>query len=263
MKRSDWLLPLAEFWGTALLIAVGCSFVVLDFAPHSPVVSWIPDPAVRRVLTGFLFGSTGATIALSKIGKISGAHINPVVTLAFWLQRRLSGAMAIRYVVAQFLGAALGALALGAWGPWARAEHYAATVPGPLGDSVAALGEMAATFCLIAGLFSILAHQRWRRFAPALFPALYAILVGLEAPWSGCSTNPARTFGPALVAHLWAGCWVYAVGPLLGTAFGLLLLNPVMRMLNWDIRVAKIYHFHHDPYQVFYPPHQVSEEPSL
>lgn len=252
MAKTAWFLGLSELVGTLLLIAVGCSFVVLDFAPGSPVVHWIPDPGVRRALTGFLFGCTGGSIALSKVGKISGAHINPVVTLAFWFQQKLSGPVALVYMGAQFVGAILGAALLGVWGPWAHQTFYAATTPGPLGPEVAVLGEAITTFCLIVGLFIFVSHPRLRRFTPGIFPILYAIMVYLEAPWSGTSTNPARSLGPAVVAHLYTGLWVYAVGPLAGTILGLLVLRRLLPFFEWEIEVAKVYHFHHDPHHVFH-----------
>ncbi len=233
------------------MLAVGGSFVILDFAPTSPVTHWIVSAAVRRALTGFLFGSTGGLIALSWVGKNSGAHINPVVTVAFWLQRKLPARLALMYIAAQCAGAIAGAGLLSLWGPWARATHDAATVPGPLGSGVAVAGETAATFCLIVGLFVFLGHHAWRHYTPALFPPLYALLVWLEAPLSGTSTNPARTLGPDVIAHLWTGWWVYLAGPLLGTVIGWIVLNRLLPWLHGEITVAKLYHFAHDPYNVF------------
>ena len=76
----------------------------------------MPNDALRRLATGFLFGTTGALIALSPLGKESGAHINPIVTLGFWLMAKLWTRVAFGYVVAQLVGACVGSLALLAWG---------------------------------------------------------------------------------------------------------------------------------------------------
>ncbi len=93
MTRSDARLPwqplVAEFVGTALLVLVGLSLVILMFGAGSPVARAVPDEGLRRLITGFLFGTTGALIALSPVGRESGAHINPVVTLGFWLMGKL------------------------------------------------------------------------------------------------------------------------------------------------------------------------------
>jgi aquaporin Z len=74
---------LSEFIGTALLVALGVSFVILDFGTGSPIAMLLPDAGLWRLLTGFLFGAIGGSIAVSPVGKVSGAHINPVVILAF------------------------------------------------------------------------------------------------------------------------------------------------------------------------------------
>jgi aquaporin Z len=84
-----------------LLVAVGLSIVILDFGRGSPVLQLIPDAGWRRLITGFLFGTTGALIAISPLGRESGAHINPVVTLSFWLMRKLGPGVALGYVLAQ------------------------------------------------------------------------------------------------------------------------------------------------------------------
>ncbi len=252
LRRAAAWLALSEFIGTALLIAVGCSFVVLDFAAGSPVVRTIPDAGVRRAVTGFLFGCTGGLIALSPVGRVSGAHINPVVTLAFWIQKKLSGRLALIYIAAQCAGATLGAWALTLWGPWAVSTHDAGTFPGPPGSVAAALGEMAATFCLVVGLFSFLRSARTRRFTPAIFPVLYAVMVYIEAPLSGTSTNPARSLGPEIVSHFWHGWWVYWAGPTLGSVAGVIFLVAVFPFIYEEIEVAKLYRFEHDPSGIFH-----------
>ncbi len=245
-----WPLWCSELVGTALLVGIGCSFVILDFGAGSPVTALLPGAGARRALTGFLFGAVGALIAMSRVGKVSGAHINPVVTLAFWLRGRMGARVAVGYVAAQLAGAILGAFALRAWGRMGASAAYAATWPGPAGPWVAMLGEAATTFCLVAGLFLFLGHRRLRAITPALFPPLYAAMVWLEAPLSGTSTNPARSFGPGLAAGIMDGWWVYWVGPLLGTLLAVAFhRGPWARSL--EIRVAKVFHFHHDPFGVF------------
>jgi aquaporin Z len=236
--------------GTAVLVAVGCSFVILDFGAGSPVAALLPSVAGRRALTGFLFGTVGALIAVSPVGKVSGAHLNPVVTLAFWLHGRMRARLAAGYVAAQLAGAVIGALALRLWGTMGASVAYGATVPGPAGPGLATLGEAIATFVLVRGLFLFLGRRRLRHLTPLLFPVMYAVLVWLEAPLSGTSTNPARTLGPGLVAGAMGGWWIYWVGPVLGTVAGVALQRaPWAR--SFEIEVAKVFHFHHDRYGVF------------
>jgi aquaporin Z len=250
-RINAWPLWCSEFVGTALLVGVGCSFVILDFGASSPVLTILPDAGARRAVTGFLFGCVGALIALSPVGVVSGAHINPVVTLAFRLEGRMRGDVALGYLLAQVTGASLGAASLLLWGAMGTSVAYGATRPGPAGPWVALLGEAGATFCLVAGLLLFVGHARLRRFTPALFPFLYAVLVWLEAPLSGTSTNPARSLGPGLVARELHGWWIYWLGPLAGTLAAVWLRKVLPMAQSLEIRVAKVFHFHHDPYGIF------------
>ena len=250
-KSIPWQLYGAELIGTALLVLVGLSIVILNFGQGNPVVQRWPDAGVRRLITGFLFGTTGALITLSPIGKESGAHINPAVTLAFWLMGKLKASHALGYVLAQLAGAAIGALPLLAWGAMGRSIDFGATIPNTTyGLGGALLGETLTTFVLIGGLFYFLQHQRLRAFTPAIFPFMYAAMVFLEANVSGTSTNPARSLCPSLISGNWYGWWVYWLGPLLGTLFGVAIL----RKAGWHrskLLIAKLHYFEHDRYGVF------------
>jgi aquaporin Z len=199
--RFPWQPVFSEFIGTALLVLIGLSVVILMFGAGSPMARFIPDEGVRRLVTGFIFGATGAFIALSPVGKESGAHINPVVTLGFWLMGKLDSRMASAYVGAQLAGAILGALPLLGWGAMGRSVAFGATLPGA-GFTLRTvfLGEAITTFALIGVLCISLGFRRLRPYTPAMFPFLYALMVYLEAPLSGTSTNPARSLGPAVIA---------------------------------------------------------------
>ena len=246
-----WTVFLSEFVGTALLVGVGLSIVILDFGAGSPVVERLPSAGLRRAVTGFLFGSTGALIALSPVGKESGAHINPVVSLAFWMMGKLRAGHTIGYIAAQLLGGVVGALPLLAWGATGNSVHYGATLPGSgYGPGWAVLGEAAATLGLIASLFFFLRHKQIRAYTPAIFPVLYAFMVFVEAPVSGTSTNPARSLGPAAVSGDWHDWWVYWLGPLAGTLVGVTLYRFTW-LRHIEIDVAKLYHFEHDPHGIF------------
>jgi len=246
--RSKVALCGAEFAGTALLVAAGVSLVILDFGAGSPVAAAIRSEAARRALTGFGFGCVGALIAVSPLGKTSGAHINPAVTLAFWLNGTMRASYAVGYVAAQLAGGVAGALPLLAWGRVGASIAYGATVPGSgVGAWTALAGETATTAALVVGLFVLLGRRTLRRFTPLLFPALYALMVWLEAPISGTSTNPARTLGPAVVSGVWRAWWVYVAGPAAGA-----LLAVSSHRLTWlrrfEVEVSKVYHFGHDPH---------------
>ena len=111
-----WRILVSELIGTALLVFFGLSLVILMFGAGNPFAPVFPNETLRRLITGFLFGTTGALIALSPIGKVSGAHINPIVSMAFWLMGKLDSRITLGYVLAQLAGACLGVLPLLAWG---------------------------------------------------------------------------------------------------------------------------------------------------
>ena len=239
-QRVLWQPFLSELIGTALLVLVGLSLVILMFGAGSPIVRVVPDEGWRQLITGFLFGTTGALIALSPVGKESGAHINPVVTLGFWLMGKLDSRIALSYVVAQLVGASLGALPLLGWGAMGRSVAFGATLPGegyPL--RAVLMGEAITTFALIGVLCVSLGFHRLRPFTPAMFPFLYAVMVYAEASISGTSTNPARSLGPAIISGEWQGWWIYWVGPVAGTVVAILVFS----FLAKRIEVAKLYHF--------------------
>ncbi len=225
--------------------------MILFFGAGSPVAAGIHDAGLRRILAGFLFGTLGAAIALSPIGKESGAHINPAVTFSFWLLGRLRTPIALSYVLAQTCGAVAGALPLLLWGATGKSVAYGATVPGDgFSGFQALLGESGTTFALVIGLFFFIRHRRLRACTPALFPFLYAVMVFLEGPVSGTSTNPARTFGPAVLSGAWADWWVYWLGPAVGAVAAVTFYN-VSWLRALEIEVAKVYHFEHDPHGIF------------
>jgi len=231
---------ISEFVGTALLLLVGLSIVIFMFGSGSPMADLIPNVKIRQIITGFLFGSVGASIALSYIGKVSGAHINPAVTMVFWLFRKIEGRLAITYILAQVTGAIIGCLPLFIWGDLGRSINFGGTAPG-IGytPGQAFLGEVITTFTMVTLLILFIGFRSIRQFTPYMFPVLYAIMVPLEADISGISTNPARSIGPAVISAQWDGWWIYWVGPLAGA----LLASLACSLLAKRITIAKLYHF--------------------
>jgi aquaporin Z len=145
----------------------------------------------------------------------------------------------------------VGSLPLLAWGAMGRSVDFGATMPGTgYGPGLAILGEIVTTFALVIGLFLFVRHPRLRPYTPALFPALYAIMVFLEAPISGTSTNPARSLGPVVVSGAWQDWWVYWIGPVAGAALAVAFYRRSW-LRHLEIEVAKLYHFEHDPHGVF------------
>jgi aquaporin Z len=247
-QRFHWRLFLSELIGTALLVLVGLSLVIVMFGTGSPMARLIPSEGFRRLITGFLFGTTGAAIALSLVGKVSGAHINPAVTLTFQLMGKLDFRTTLGYIVAQLIGAVVGSLPLLLWRDMGESVAFGATTPGPgFGLSTALLGEVITTYAMVSLLAVFLGFRRIRPFTPAIFPPLYAFMVWAESPISGTSTNPARSLGPAVVSGQWDGWWIYWAGPVAGAVLAALACS----FLAKRIEVAKLYHFDSDRDRLF------------
>src|ERR1700744_3788523 len=100
MTRDKTLFKLyaAEFLGTALFITLGVSLVIMIWGADSPVPHIIPSVPVRKILTGFVVGLISTFIALSPVGKISGAHTNPAVSFAFWRSGKMKTYALLGYV---------------------------------------------------------------------------------------------------------------------------------------------------------------------
>lgn len=210
----------SELLGTALLLLGGLSAVCLDFGAHSPVAQALPSTSTRLLVTGILFAGTGSLVALTPFGRLSGAHLNPVVTLAFWTQGKVHPHDLVGYVAAQLLGGLIGAwLVLLLWGQTARSVRVGATSPGPgVSPLQAILIEAAMTTALVLTILLMTSSVRTARWTPLVLWPVIAVLVWVGAPYTGTSLNPARSLGPALLAPLLGPLPIYFVGPLVGGA---------------------------------------------
>jgi aquaporin Z len=247
-EKFKWPIFWYELFGSGLLLLIGLSLVILMFGTGSPLIKLIPDIGVRRIITGFLFGSTGALIAISPIGKVSGAHINPVVTMAFLIFGKIDRPTALSYVLGQFTGAVLGCIPLLAWGEMGRSISFGSSIPGQgFAYPTVMLGEIITTFTMVSLLVLFLGFRNLRPYTPAIFPILYSFMSYFEGGISGTSTNPARSFGPAVLSGYWDHWWIYWIGPLTG-AF---LSSLVMSFVAKRITEAKLYHFDRDTDKLF------------
>ena len=214
----------AEFAGTALLLLVGLSAVCVDFATRSPVVSAIPDSNLRRLITGIIFAGTATAIVYSPLGRRSGGHINPAVTLAFLRLGKITRRSAAVYVVVQVAGALTGAaLVMVIWRGWATSVSVGATVPKDGGPAAAMAAEVGVTFLLVTLLLHFVDRPRLMPYTAAAAGVLVAFFVFVEAPVSGTSLNPARTLGPAVVGGTFTDLWIYLLGPPLGALLAVLV----------------------------------------
>jgi aquaporin Z len=229
-----------------LFMVSAATFASLLRHPASPlsltVGSLMPAP-LRRVPMGMAMGLTAAAIIYSPLGRRSGAHMNPAVTLTFLRLGKIDLHDAVAYVAAQFVGGSLGILAatrlLGGL-PAHPAINYVATVPGASGTAVAFAAETSISFGMMLMVLSTSNAQRLARFTGAFAGALIALYIIVEDPLSGMSMNPARTFGPALLAHSARWLWIYFTAPILGM---LTAAELYVRTIGAEhVRCAKLHH---------------------
>lgn len=246
MLRSltrHWPEYLIEAWGLGVfMVSAGLFGALLEY-PGSPVHQALPDAALRRALMGLAMGLTAVGIIYSAWGKQSGAHINPAVTLTFWRLGKIEPWDATFYVTAQFVGGVAGVILVAvAVGPAFRdpAVNWVVTVPGMGGAAVAFAAEAAISFLLMLVILAATNAKRLNRWTGLFAGVLVAVYIALEAPLSGMSMNPARTFGSALPARLWTALWIYFTAP----PFGMLLAAEVYLRLPGAgrVRCAKLHH---------------------
>ena len=198
---------IAEGIGVYAIVTAGCGAIVVNSMTGS----------LTHVGVALTFGMVVA-VMIAAAGHLSGAHFNPAVTVAFALTRHFPWREVPLYATGQLLGAFLGAATLQVlFGPVA---HLGATLPA--GSAVQSLGlEVLLTAML---MFVIISVATDTRAVGQLAAIAIGATVALDALWggpiSGASMNPARSFGPALMAGVWANHWVYWLGPLVGASIG-------------------------------------------
>ena len=194
----------SELLGTFLLVLTAAGGGLLHGKGQIGLTAAVVAPGLM-VLATILF-----------MGAVSGAHLNPVVSMAFALRGDFPWRRVPRYVVAQLLGATLACLFL--LGVFGNVMHLGATLPGAgYHPWQAFLMEIVLTAGLVSVILGTASAAQNVGTIGALGVGGYIALAGLwAAPVSGTSMNPARSLGPALVSGDWHAYWVYLAGPLLG-----------------------------------------------
>lgn len=241
---SHWPEYLMEAAGLGLFMLSACLFTGLLEYPGSPAHGALADPVLRRCLIGIAMGLTAIAIIYSPMGKRSGAHLNPSVTLTFWRLRKISSWDAAFYVVFQSVGGTLGVLAAAALMPMVIGHptvNYAVTLPGAAGRWTAFLAELAISFGLMLTVLTVSNRPHLNRYTGLFAGALVAVYISLEAPLSGMSMNPARTFASALPAAQWMDAWIYFLAPPIG-----MLLAAQAYVFRHGVSAVLCCKLHHD-----------------
>jgi len=240
--RGHWPEYLCEAAELGLFMISAGVFTILLWYPKSPVPTIIPSEFIRRMLTGIAMGSTAIALIFSPLGKRSGAHFNPAVTLSFWWLGKVKNWDAVFYIVAQFVGGIAGVFAVTLFARGVISHptvNYAATLPGMQGVIVAFIAEFVIAFILMSVVLHVSNTPHLARYTGFFAGALVATYITLESPLSGMSMNPARTFGSAFVGHLWTGLWIYFTAPVLAMQ----LAAVIYLRVNGTVYCAKYHHY--------------------
>jgi aquaporin Z len=194
----------SETLGTFMLVLAGAGGGLLHAQGQISLAAAVVAPGLM-VMAVILF-----------MGAVSGAHLNPAVSLSFAMRGDFPWHRVPGYIVAQLVGATLACLFLLA--VFGNVQHLGATLPGPGYENwQALLMEIALTGVLVSVILGTASGAQNVGAIGALGVGGYIALAGLwAAPVSGVSMNPARSFGPALVSGYWSSYWVYVIGPLAG-----------------------------------------------
>jgi len=204
--RLEWRRLFAEVFGTFLLVLVAAGAVVVSATSHG---------AVGRVEAVVAPGLMVMAIILF-MGAVSGAHLNPAVSIAFAARGDFPWKRVPGYIAAQLLGATVACAFL--WAVFGNVGMLGATEPGPgISDLQALVMELVLTLGLVSVILGTASKAQNVGPIAALAVGGYIALAGLWAsPISGASMNPARSFGPDLMIGNFAHYWVFLVGPLVG-----------------------------------------------
>ncbi len=226
--RGHWPEYVIEAAGLAAFMISACAFGVLIFHPDSPAHAALGTDLARRAVMGVAMGATAIGIIYSPWGRRSGAHINPSTTLAFLRLGKIAPPDAAFYIAAHFIGAVAGVAT-----SWAllgarlahRSTWFVATVPGPAGTLAAFAAEVGISFLLMSVVLAV-SSSHFQRLTGLFAGFLVALYITFEAPISGMSMNPARSFGSAVFAGALAPLWIYFVAPLVGMQLAVVIMPP-------------------------------------
>ena len=208
---ESWRATVAEFIATFLFVFVGAGSVV-----SAGIFS--AEQSGGNLVAIAVGHGLAIAILVSATASISGGHINPAVSIAAAMTRKITVTRGGMYIVAQVFGAILGALILKFVLPGTLEGGLGAHAINPeMGAAQGLLVEIVLTFVLVFVIFGTAIDPRGpAHLAPLAIGGAVLVIHLVAVPLTGASVNPARTIGPALAAGQWADHWVYWLGPIFG-----------------------------------------------
>ncbi|MFN0049108.1 MAG: aquaporin [Cytophagales bacterium] len=214
----QWKLYLIEAFSLGMFMVSASVFTILLEHPDLPFRTLIPSSDIRRAIIGFFMGLTAVLLIQSKWGQMSGAHMNPAVTLANLYLKRISAKDAFYYILAQFIGSILFVylVKILLFDYLSHASiSYIVTVPDKNGELVAFVLEFLMSFILLLSVL-LLSQSKYAKYTPYFVGVLLTVYITFEAPFTGMSINPARTVGSAISGGIWNSIWLYFLAPIAG-----------------------------------------------
>jgi len=222
------LRPLAaEFFATAAFVFIGAGSVVIEAAKGGPL----------GLIGIALAHGVGIGVLITMTMNISGGHLNPAVTFAMWLTGRIKGQQAGLYVATQLLAAAVGALLIRMLFPPMAGQAVGYGVPrlSPEMTLTSAIWvEALLTFFLVSSVFGTAVSSQAPKVGGFGIGLMIMVDILIGGPLTGAAMNPARAFGPALVANDWHGHAAFWIGPLLGALGAAVLWGKVLLPRDGD-----------------------------
>jgi aquaporin Z len=216
---QHWPEYMIEGMCLGMFMISACTFSTLLEHPASPVRLSIASADLRRFLGGIAMGLTAVLLIYSPFGRRSGAHMNPATTLTFYRLGKVALWDAAFYALSHFIGGVFGTLiAFVALGQTLahRNVNFAITRPGMRGATPAFVAEVFITFLLMTVILNVSNSRKFARFTGLAAGMMVMLFITFEAPFSGMSMNPARSFASDFVGMQWRSIWIYFTAPLIG-----------------------------------------------
>lgn len=215
LRMDNWQKYAAEAYGTFVLVGIGTGAILAAAVSGGGVVE-----------ISFAFG-LALVAGLYSVGRISGGHFNPAVSLAMFLDQRISLTDMVGYWVAQAAGAVLASLALA----WVISKDAVSTTITVVNEQFVStfggfVGEAILTAVFVVAVLVMSKSTSYTKYLGIGFTLTAVHLIGV--PFTGSSVNPARSFAPALVGGEWGDIWIYLLGPAVGAIVGWVIYKVVV-----------------------------------